>query len=288
MNKLKLKLNKKVDLIRRLDGELNSYKHGLMELMRHLDTRLEDIEKFKSTSSDLYKYIKCGEILEDITKNYTEHMIVSESIEGFNGEITDFIKVYIPKAEQQILDTEMFLLEIEEDDSIPESYVEQIKSELEYYKTKNIFSEFKTIQELLLKITNKGKEILDGVDTFTENLLEFNNLQELVKYNYLNDFCYKNIETNEFVWRLINLYNDYHAVEVISNIVEIDGMSLFSICNIEKLNPILDWSSEMYFKIVNTLNQLQQLNKDFFNKSYTKKQMELITKLQFDLANFIN
>ena len=275
-----LKLNEEVNLIERLSEELNSYKEQLMQLKIQLHIRLEIIEKFKSRRSNVYKYIKCGEIFDDITKNYTDFTDSSELIENFNGDITDFIRTYKPKAEQQILDTEIFLSEIQYDEDIEEAYVDEIRKQLTYYKTRDIFIEFNTIQELLIDIRKEEERIYDGEGSFLEKLIEFNSLGEIVKYNCLNDFCHENIEGNTFVYELINLYNDYRGAEVIANITEVEQMTLFSRWNAETLKPVMNYSSKDYFKIIFTLNQIQQLNEDLLNREYVTEQIEFINELQ--------
>ncbi|MDY3359712.1 MAG: hypothetical protein SOY04_04825 [Clostridium celatum] len=271
-----LELKDEMYLLKRLKLELDSYKSGMMEIMLHLDIRAEVARKFIGTRSDLYKCIRIGKVLDDITKNYIDY----ESISNCNGEIVDFIKVYLVKAEKEILETEMFLFEIENDDDIEDYYVKEIRAKLLEYKRKNIFYEFDVIQELLLQISEQAKDNYDGMHVFIDKIVEFNSLGELEKRNSLNDFCYKNIENSIWIKKLISLYNDYHGVEVIANINEVEGIPLFSRWDAVKLKPLLKFKSKVYFKIINTLNQLQQLNKDLLNIKYVERQIKLVNELQ--------
>lgn len=274
-----LELKEDSYLVKRLYEDLHLYKQGLMEIMLHLNIRNEIIQKFKGSSSDLYKYIKIGEILEDITKNYIDY----ESVSKCNGDIIDFKKVYHPKAEQEILDTEMFLLELKEDTDVDESDIMKIRMRLEEYKSKNIFKEFDMIEGLLLSIGEKDLIIYDEANEFIDKLVQFNKLSEIDKQSHLNDFCYRNLEKNDFVCKLINLYSDYNAVEVIVNINEFEGIAMFSRWDTEKLKPILKWNSQCYFNIINTLNNLQQLNVDLLDIKLVEKEIKFIDELQMFL-----
>lgn len=60
-------------------------------------------------------------------------------------------------------------------------------------------------------------------------------------------------------------------------------MTLFSRWDTEHLRVILEEDSELYFKIINTLNSLQQLNNDLLNVNFVKKQIDIINKLQIIL-----
>ena len=266
-----LKLKEEIYIIKKLNEDLEFYNQLLKELMLYLDIRNEVKNKFKSMDDDFYKYIEIGEILDDITRNYTGYDSVSNS----SGEIIDFKKVYCLKAEQEILNSQMLLIELEEDE-VDENYIKEIKNKLDRYTNKNIFDELLIIQELLLKISNPLKEFHDEIDIFLNKLVKFNDLIELDKNKYLNSFCYENIENNSFVDKLINLQSDYNSAEVIANVVEVEGMPLFSIWNSEKLKPILEYNSKIYFKIISTLNELQQLNQDLLNIVNVNSQIEII------------
>lgn len=253
-----------------------------MELLLYLDKRVKILAKFNCNSSDLFKFIRCGEIFNDIITNYTEYLSVAETIENTDGQIADLVKVYIRRAEQQILDTEMFLNEIEEDDDIEDSYVNEIREELEVYKSKSIFTELTTVEEILKSISKDGKELYDGLYMFLNNITKYNNLDEITKENNLSVFSCENIENNSFVNKLIRLQNDYNSAKVIANIVEVEGMPLFSTFTSVKLQPILECNSDMYFKIITLLNQLQELNQDLLNISDVKSQIEIINEFLKD------
>ena len=57
-------------------------------------------------------------------------------------------------------------------------------------------------------------------------------------------------------------------------------MSLFSKWNTERLRPILEEDSELYFKIINTLNSLQQINDDLLNINFVEEQIDIVNELQ--------
>ena len=108
-------------LLKRLYEDIDFYKSGLKEILLYLDTRLEVVDRFKGNGDELYKYVQAGEILDDIKKNYIEH----ESVCNTDGEIVDFKKVYQVKAERMILDTQMCLIELEDDEDIEAILVSQ-------------------------------------------------------------------------------------------------------------------------------------------------------------------
>lgn len=72
---------------------------------------------------------------------------------------------------------------------------------------------------------------------------------------------------------LINLYNDYNGAEVIANVNEFEAIPMFSKWSTKKLKLVLEWNSEYYFKIINTLNQLQQLNVDLLGIKLVKREI---------------
>ncbi|MDK0906305.1 hypothetical protein P5F56_02200 [Clostridium perfringens] len=277
-----LEVKKEVYLIRKLRDKLDFHKRGLMELMLHLDKKREILEEFKDNINDLFKFIRCGEIFNDIVTNYTEYISDSEISENSNGQIIGLVKIYVKKAKQQIIDTELFLHEIEGDDDIEESYVNSIREQLEAYKSKNIFTELATIEEILISISKEGKSLYEGSNIFLNNISKYNSLDKIRKENNLNIFCYENIEGNLLVNKLIDLQNDYNGSEVIANIVEVESMPLFSIFTSVKLQPILDYNSEVYFKIINLLNQLQQLNQDLLSIDEVKRQIDIIDEFLKD------
>lgn len=263
-------------LLKRLYEDIDFYKSGLKEILLYLDARLEVVDRFKGNGDELYKYVQAGEILDDIKKNYIDH----ESVCNTDGEIVDFKKVYQVKAERMILDTQMFLIELEDDEDIDEGYVRRIKMELAKYENKNIFTELLSLEELLSSISYKKVLSYDCSNDFINKLNKFNVLDELTKYKVLNDFCYDNIEKNTFIDELIEIFNDYNGVEIIANINGFEGMSLFSKWNTERLIPILEEDSELYFKIINTLNSLQQLNDDLLNINFVEEQIDIVNELQ--------
>lgn len=279
-----LEVKQEVYLMRRLREEIDFHKRGLMELLIHLDKRVEILEKFKGNINELFKFIRCGEIFNDIVTNYTEYLSVSETFENSNGEITDLVKVYIKKAEQQIIDTELFLYEIEEDDDIEDSYVSDIREQLEVYKSNNIFTKLITIEEILTSISKEGKGLYEGIDVFLNNISKYNSLDEVGKENNLNTFCYENIESNNFVDRLISLQNDYNGAEVIANIVEVEAIPLFSTWNSERLKSVLEYDSKIYFNIISTLNQIKQLNQDLLNVENVNSQIKIIEEFLDDFS----
>lgn len=263
-------------LLKRLYKDIDFYKSGLKEILLYLDARLEVVDRFKGNGDELYKYVQASEILDDIKKNYIDH----ESVCNTDGEIVDFKKVYQVKAERMILDTQMFLIELEDDEDIDEGYVRRIKMELAKYENKNIFTELLLLEELLSSVSYKKVLSYDGSNDFINKLNKFNILDELTKYKVLNDFCYDNIEKNTFIDELIRIYNDYHGAEVIANINDVEGMTLFSRWNTERLMPILEENSELYFKIINSLNSLQQLNDDLLNINFVEEQIDIVNELQ--------
>ncbi|WP_343009335.1 hypothetical protein [Clostridium celatum] len=273
------KIEDEVCLLKRLYNDIDFYKIGLKEILLYLDTRSEVVQRFKYNTNELYKYVQIGEILEDIKKNYIEH----ESVCNADGEIVDFKKVYQVRAERVIFDTQMFLIELEDDEHVENGYINQIKDELAKYESKNIFTELLLLEELLLSVNSEKLLIYDRSNDFIKRLNKFNLLDEVSKYSALNDFCYDNIERNTFVDELIKIYNDYHGAEVIVNINGVEGMTLFSRWDTEHLRVILEEDSELYFKIINTLNSLQQLNSDLLNVNFVKKQIDIINKLQIIL-----
>ena len=192
------------------------------------------MKRFKCNANELYKYVQAGAILDDIKQNYVEH----ESVCNAEGEIIDFKKVYQVKAERVILDTQMFLIELEDDYDVDEIYVEEIKMKLAKYESRNIFTELLLLEKLLSSVNYENVLICDESKDFINELNKFNILDELIKNSMLNDFCYDNIEKNAFVDALIRIYNDYHDAEVIANINGYEGMSLFSRWNTEYLRPI--------------------------------------------------
>ena len=263
-------------LLKRLYKDIDFYKSGLKEILLYLDARLEVVDRFKGNGDELYKYVQASEILDDIKKNYIDH----ESVCNTDGEIVDFKKVYQVKAERMILDTQMFLIELEDDEDIDEGYVRRIKMELAKYENKNIFTELLLLEELLSSVSYKKVLSYDGSNDFINKLNKFNILDELTKYKVLNDFCYDNIEKNTFIDELLRIYNDYHGAEVIANINDVEGMTLFSRWNTERLMPILEENSELYFKIINSLNSLQQLNDDLLNINFVEEQIDIVNELQ--------
>ena len=250
--------------------------------MLYLGIRNEVKDKFKSMSDDFCKYLRIGEILNDINQNYIEY----DSITNNLGEIIDFKKVYCLKAEQEILNNQMLLMELEEDDDIDENYIREIKDKLARYTNKNIFDELITIQELLLKISNPLKEFSDETDVFLKELVKFNELMELDKNKHLNSFCYENIENSKLVKNLVKIYNDYSNVEVISNINEVELISFFSRWNNDKLKILLEWNSEIYFNIIKGINKLQELSGDLLDIEKVQMQIELIDELKQFLIKF--
>lgn len=267
-------------LLKRLYKDIDFYKSGLKEILLYLDARLEVVNRFKGNGDELYKYLQAGEILDDIKKNYIDH----ESVCNTDGEIVDFKKVYQVKAERMILDTQMFLIELEDDEDIDEGYVRRIKMELAKYENKNIFTELLSLEELLSSISYKKVLSYDCSNDFINKLNKFNVLDELTKCKVLNDFCYDNIEKNTFIDELIKIFNNYNGVEIIVNINGFEGMSLFSKWNTERLIPILEKHSELYFKIINTLNSLQQINDDLLNINFVEEQIDIINKFQIVLG----
>lgn len=263
-------------LLKRLYKDIDFYKSGLKEILLYLDARLEVVDRFKGNGDELYKYVQAGEILDDIKKNYIDH----ESVCNTDGEIVDFKKVYQVKAERMILDTQMFLIELEDDEDIDEGYVRRIKMELAKYENKNIFTELLSLEELLSSISYKKVLSYDCSNDFINKLNKFNVLDELTKCKVLNDFCYDNIEKNTFIDELIKIFNNYNGVEIIVNINGFEGMSLFSKWNTERLIPILEEDSELYFKIINTLNSLQQINDDLLNINFVEEQIDIVNELQ--------
>ena len=234
MNNFKVK--EATYLLKRLYEDINFYKSGLKEILLYLDARLEVVERFKDNGDELYKYVQAGEILDDIKKNYIDH----ESVCNTDGEIVDFKKVYQVKAERMIFDIQMFLIELEGDEDIDEGYVRGIKMELSKYENKNIFTELLLLGELLSSISYKKVLSYDDSNDFINKLNKFNVLDELTKCKVLNDFCYDNIERNTFIDELIKIFNNYSGVEVIANINDFEGMSLFSKWNTERLRAILE------------------------------------------------
>ena len=267
-------------LLKRLYEDIDFYKSGLKEILLYLDTRLEVVDRFKGNGDELYKYVQAGEILDDIKKNYIDY----ESVCNTDGEIVDFKRVYQVKAERMILDTQMFLIELEGDEDIDEGYVRGIKMELAKYENKNIFTELLLLDELLSSVSYKNVLSYDGSNDFINKLNKFNILDELTKYKVLNDFCYDNIEKNIFIDELIRIYNDYDGAEVIANINDVEGMTLFSRWNTERLMPILEENSELYFKIINSLNNLQQLNDYLLNINFVEEQIDVVNKFQIVLG----
>ena len=267
-------------LLKRLYEDIDFYKSGLKEILLYLDTRLEVVDRFKGNGDELYKYVQAGEILDDIKKNYIDH----ESVCNTDGKIVDFKKVYQVKAERMILDTQMFLIELEGDEDIDEGYVRGIKMELAKYENKNIFTELLLLEKLLSSVSYKKVLSYDGSNDFINKLNKFNVLDELTKCKVLNDFCYDNIEKNIFIDELIRIYNDYDGAEVIANINDVEGMTLFSRWNTERLMPILEENSELYFKIINSLNNLQQLNDYLLNINFVEEQIDVVNKFQIVLG----
>lgn len=267
-------------LLKRLYEDIDFYKSGLKEILLYLDTRLEVVDRFKGNGDELYKYVQAGEILDDIKKNYIDH----ESVCNTDGEIVDFKKVYQVKAERMILDTQMFLIELEGDEDIDEGYVRGRKMELAKYENKNIFTELLLLEKLLSSVSYKKVLSYDGSNDFINKLNKFNVLDELTKCKVLNDFCYDNIEKNIFIDELIRIYNDYDGAEVIANINDVEGMTLFSRWNTERLMPILEENSELYFKIINSLNNLQQLNDYLLNINFVEEQIDVVNKFQIVLG----
>lgn len=275
-----LKLKEEIYIIKKLNEDLEYYNQLLKEVMLYLGIRNELKDKFKSMSDDFCKYLQIGEILDDITRNY----IAYDSVSNSSGEIIDFKKVYCLKAEEEILNNKMLLIELEDD--VDENYIREIKNKLDRYTNKNIFDELISTQELLLKISNPLKEFRDGIDIFLKELVKFNDLIELDKNKYLNSFCYENIENNKLVKNLVKIYNDYSSVEVISNINEGELISFFSRWNNDKLKILLEWNSEIYFNIIRGINKLQELSIDLLNIEKVQMQIELIDELKQFLMKF--
>lgn len=155
-----LKLKEEIYIIKKLNEDLEFYNQLLKEVMLYLGIRNEVKDKFKSMSDDFCKYLQIGEILDDITRNYIGY----DSVINSSGEIIDFKKVYCLKAEEEILNNKMLLIELEDD--VDENYIREIKNKLDRYTNKNIFDELINIQELLLKISNPLKEFRDEIDIF--------------------------------------------------------------------------------------------------------------------------
>lgn len=275
-----LKLKEEIYIIKNLNEDLDFYNQLLKEVMLYLGIRNEVKDKFKSMSDDFCKYLQIGEILDDITRNYIGYDSVSNS----SGEIIDFKKVYCLKAEEEILNNKMLLIELEDD--VDENYIREIKNKLHRYINRNIFDEFITIQELLLKTSNPLKEFHNETDVFLKELVKFNDLMELDKNKYLNSFCYENIENSNLVKNLVKIYNDYIGVEVISNVNEVELISFFSRWNNDKLKILLEWNSEIYFNIIRGINKLQELSVDLLNIEKVQMQIELIDELRKFLMKF--
>ena len=157
-------------LLKRLYEDIDFYKSGLKEILLYLDTRLEVVDRFKGNGDELYKYVQAGEILDDIKKNYIDH----ESVCNTDGEIVDIEKVYQVEAERMILDTQMFLIELEDDEDIDEGYVRGIKMELAKYENKNIFTELLLLEKLLSSVSYKKVLSYDGSNEFINKLNKFN------------------------------------------------------------------------------------------------------------------
>ena len=276
-----LKLKEEIYIIKKFNEDLEFYSQLLKEVMLYLDIRNEVKDKFKSMSDDFFKYLKIGEILNNIKQNYIEYDSVTNDL----GEIIDFKKVYCLKAEQEILNNKMLLMELEDDD-IDENYIREIKNKLYTYRNKNIFDELITIQELLLKISNPLKEFRDETDVFLKELVKFNELMELDKNKYLNSFCYDNVENSNLVKNLVKIYNDYSSIEVISNVNEVELISFFSRWNNDKLKRLLEWNPEIYFNIVKSINKLKELSDDLLNIEKVQMQIELIDELKQFLIKF--
>lgn len=268
--------NVKNCLLKRLYEDIDFYKNQLKEILFYLELRLEVVNKFKDCEDELYRYLHMGMILDDIKKNYIEYESVCNSV----GEIVEVKKVYQVKAESLILDTQMFISELEDDEDSDDIYIRKIEMELEKYKNKNIFTELVTLEELISSVNYEEFWFYDGSKDFIDKLNKFNKLDELIKYNTLNDFCYDNIEKNIFVDKLIKIYSEYNSVEVIGDINSIENMRILSRWNTEILTPILKTDSELYFKIINTLNRLKQLNVDLLNIDFIKEQIDIINELQ--------
>lgn len=278
-----LELKEEIYIIKRLNEDLDFYKQGLREIIISLYTRRDIIEKFKGLDDEImYKYLRVGEILNDITENYIDY----KSFTSNSGEIIDFRKIYTLKAEEKILTDEKLLIELEEDDDIEESYIKNIEDELYRYRNINIFYEFNIIEELLLQIRECENYFNNEINIFLNNLLKFNKLEEVDKYKNLNDFCYENLENNKLIKKLINLYNEWHGAEIVKNITEFEAIPFFDRWDSEKLKILLNWNSEIYFKITKTLNIFQQLNEDLLNIEYVEKQMKLIDELKEVLIKY--
>lgn len=278
-----LELKEEIYIIKRLKEDLDFYKQGLREIIISLYTRRDIIEKFKGLDDEImYKYLRVGEILNDITENYIDY----ESFTSNSGEIIDFRKIYTLKAEEKILTDEKLLIELEEDDDIEESYIKNIEDELYRYRNINIFDEFNIIEELLLQIRECENYFNNEINIFLNNLLKFNKLEELDKYKNLNDFCYENLENNKLIKKLINLYNEWHGAEIVKNITEFEAIPFFDRWDSEKLKILLNWNSEIYFKITKTLNTFKQLSEYLLNIKYVEKQIKLIDELKEVLTRY--
>lgn len=278
-----LELKDEIYIMKRLNQDLDFYKQGLREIIISLYTRRDIMEKFKNLDNNiLYMYLKVGEILNDITENYIDY----ESFISNSGEIIDFRKIYIIKAEEKILADEKLLIELEDDEDVDESYIKNIEDELYKYKKINIFDEFNSIEELLLNIRGYINEFDSEISIFLNKLSEFNKLEELDKYKNLNNFCYENIDNNKLIKKLINLYDDWHGAEIIKDINEFEAILFFSRWDSEKLKILLNWNSEIYFKITKTLNVFKQLNEDLLNIEYVEKQIKLVDELKEILIKY--
>ncbi|MFC3906844.1 hypothetical protein [Clostridium disporicum] len=278
-----LELKEEIYIIKRLNQDLDFYKQGLREIIISLYTRRDVIENFKDLDNEImYMYLKVGEILNDITENYIDY----ESFTSNSGEIIDFRKIYTVKAEEKILADEKLLIELEDDEDVDESYIKNIEDELYKYKKINIFDEFNSIEELLLHIKERVNEFYNEITIFLNKISEFNKLEELDKHKNLNNFFYENIDNNKLIKKLINLYDDWHGAEIIKDITEFESISFFSRWDSEKLKILLNWNSEIYFKITKTLNIFQQLNEDLLNIEYVEKQMKLIDELKEVLIKY--
>lgn len=278
-----LELKEEIYIIKRLNEDLDFYKQGLRGIIISLYTRRDIIEKFKGLDDEImYKYLRVGEILNDITENYIDY----ESFTSNSGEIIDFRKIYTLKAEEKILTDEKLLIELEEDDDIEESYIKNIEDELYRYRNINIFYEFNIIEELLLQIREYENYFNNQINIFLNNLLKFNKLEEVDKYKNLNDFCYENLENNKLIKKLINLYNEWHGAEIVKNITEFEAIPFFDRWDSEKLKILLNWNSEIYFKITKTLNTFKQLSEYLLNIEYVEKQIKLIDELKEVLTRY--
>lgn len=278
MNCLEIEENKRV--LEKFEKNITLYSMGLREIKYHLEKRNDIIKSFSENIEELQRYLQAAEILNDIMEKYVGYESIFDSL----GELVDVKKVYETRPNEVITSLEEILCELNADDFAELEEISDTETELLKYKNKNIFKELKMLEELIMSSNYERSAVHQDAIDFENILKKFNNEDKLFQYSNLDAFCKMNIKGNVVIDKIIRMYIDYSSVETIAETNSFESMPLFSTYNQESLKPLLEYESEVYFRIINALNSLGALKDDLFNINSVEEQLMCIN----DLEKFLN